>query len=59
MPAVPIDPYDLKPVRFSVVAGQPTVYCVGQDAQDGGGTTDAARSPRSGDVLLRLSGKRE
>jgi RNA polymerase sigma factor (sigma-70 family) len=59
MPAVPIDPYDIQPVRFSVVAGQPTVYCVGQDAQDGGGTTDAARSPQSGDVLLRLFGKPE
>jgi RNA polymerase sigma factor (sigma-70 family) len=49
-----VDPYDSQPVRFSVVDGQPTVYCLGQDGRDGGGATDAARSPQSGDVLLRL-----
>jgi hypothetical protein len=49
-----VDPYDSQPVRFSVVDGQPTVYCIGQDGRDGGGATDAARSPQSGDVLLRL-----
>jgi RNA polymerase sigma factor (sigma-70 family) len=52
--AVPLDPYDLQPIRFAVIDGQPTVYCLGQDGKDGGGTTDAARSPQSDDVLLRL-----
>ena len=54
IPADLRDPYDLQPVRLAVVDGQPTVYCVGQDGKDDGGTTDAARSPQSGDVLMRL-----
>ena len=54
IPALRLDPYDLQPIRFAVVDGQPTVYCLGHDGKDGAGTTDAARSPQSGDVLLRL-----
>jgi RNA polymerase sigma factor (sigma-70 family) len=51
---VPIDPYDDRPIRFAVVGGQPTVYSIGQDGRDDGGTVDNFRSPNSGDVLLRL-----
>ena len=54
LPAVPVDPYDGRPVRFAVVAGQPTVYSIGQDGRDDGGKTDNARTPDSGDTLLRL-----
>ena len=55
LPAVPLDPYDAQPIRFTVVDGQPTVYSVGQDGRDDGGKTDNTRTPDSGDLLLRLS----
>ncbi len=54
LPAVPLDPYGALPVRFTVVDGQPTVYSVGQDGRDDGGKIDNARTPDSGDLLLRL-----
>jgi RNA polymerase sigma factor (sigma-70 family) len=54
MPTVPLDPYDGQPIRFSVLDGQPTVYALGQDGRDGGGTNDSTGSSRPGDVLLRL-----
>jgi RNA polymerase sigma factor (sigma-70 family) len=53
-PSVPVDPYDGRPIRFAVVDGQATVYAVGQDGRDDGGRIDNARTPDSGDVLLRL-----
>jgi hypothetical protein len=52
--AVPIDPYDGAIFRYAIVDGQPTVYSIGQDGKDDGGKQDNARSPASGDVLLRL-----
>ncbi len=54
LPAVPVDPYAARPIRFAVVDGQPTVYSIGQDGRDDGGKTDNARTPDSGDLLLRL-----
>ena len=54
LPSVPVDPYDGRPIRFAVVQGQPTVYAIGQDGRDDGGRIDNARTPDSGDVLLRL-----
>jgi hypothetical protein len=56
LPAVPLDPYDRRPIRFAVVEGRPTVYAIGQDGRDDGGRTDNSRTPDSGDVLLRLPG---
>ena len=56
LPAVPTDPYDERPIRFSVVEGQPTVYSIGPDGRDDEGQTEAIRSPYLGDVLLRLPG---
>jgi hypothetical protein len=53
-PSVPLDPYDRRPIRFAVVDGRPTVYAIGQDGRDDGGRVDNARTPDSGDVLLRL-----
>ena len=55
LPAVPVDPYDSRPIRFAVVDGQPTVYSIGQDGRDDGGKIDNVRTPDSGDLLLRLS----
>jgi hypothetical protein len=54
LPAALLDPYDDRPIRFAIVDGQPTVYAVGQDGRDDGGTIDNSRTPDSGDVLLRL-----
>ncbi len=54
LPAVPVDPYDSRTIRFAVVNGEPTLYSIGQDGRDDGGKTDNARTPDSGDVLLRL-----
>ena len=52
--SVPIDPFDGRPIRFTIFDGQPTVYSVGQDGRDDGGRIDNSRTPDSGDVLLRL-----
>ncbi len=56
-PSVPIDPDDGRPIRFAVVDGRPTVYAIGQDGRDDGGRVDNARTPDSGDLLLRLPGR--
>ena len=53
-PAVSLDPYDRRPIRFAVVAGRPTVYAIGQDGRDDGGRVNNARTPDAGDVVLRL-----
>jgi RNA polymerase sigma factor (sigma-70 family) len=52
--SIPIDPFDGRPIRFTIFEGQPTVYAVGQDGRDDGGRIDNARTPDNGDVLLRL-----
>jgi RNA polymerase sigma factor (sigma-70 family) len=54
LPSLPVDPYDRRPIRFAIVGGQPTVYSVGQDGRDDGGRIDNARTPDSGDLVLRL-----
>jgi len=38
--AVPLDPFDGKPMRFSPV--KKVIYTVGEDLTDSGGTTEAA-----------------
>jgi RNA polymerase sigma factor (sigma-70 family) len=53
-PRVPVDPYDDQSIRFAVVDGQPTVYCLGNDGKDDGGRIEAIGAPNPGDVLLRL-----
>lgn len=53
--AVPIDPYDGKPMRLAVIDGQLVVYSVGKDGKDDGGLTDSDRDMRpAGDLLYRL-----
>jgi hypothetical protein len=52
--SIPIDPYDGKPIRFRIVDGQPTVYCVGPDGQDDGGKSEMRGASGKGDILLRL-----
>ncbi len=38
---VPIDPYDGKPLRLSIVGGQLVIYSVGKDGKDDGGRVDS------------------
>ena len=54
LPSAPVDPYDGLPIRFANVRGELTVHSVGQDGVDDGGRIDNARTPDSGDLLLRL-----
>ena len=58
MPAVPVDRFDGRPLRYRVIDGRPLVYSVGADRDDDGGRTpvdtrgrperDLARIPKSG-----------
>jgi hypothetical protein len=53
--AVPVDPYDGKPMRLALLHGQPVVYSVGRDGKDDGGQVDSDRDQRpSGDLIYRL-----
>jgi hypothetical protein len=53
--AVPIDPYDGKPMRLAVIGGEPVIYSVGKDGKDDGGLKDSDRDMRpAGDLLYRL-----
>ncbi len=49
---VPLDPYDGQPMRYAVVAGQPTIYSVGRDRNDHGGKIDEEFGKRPGDYLF-------
>ena len=51
--AVPIDPYDGKPMRLAMLDGEPVVYSVGRDGKDDGGRIDANRDMRPGDLIYR------
>jgi hypothetical protein len=55
--AVPIDPFDGKPVRFN--REKATAYCVGPDLLDGGGECDFERPYKGKDVGLRVDGDGE
>lgn len=53
--AIPVDPYDGRPMRLAVIDGQPVVYSVGKDGVDDGGRVDSNLDMRpSGDLLYRL-----
>ncbi len=53
--AVPLDPYDGKPLRYRHVKDGVVIYSVGQDAADNGGNIDLERPGLSGvDVGVRL-----
>ena len=54
--AVPVDPFDGKPMRLTALDGQPVVYSVGRDGKDDGGQIDSDRDQRpSGDLIDRLT----
>jgi hypothetical protein len=53
--AVPVDPYDGKPMRLTLLNGQPVVYSIGRDGKDDGGQVDSDRDQRpAGDLIYRL-----
>jgi hypothetical protein len=52
LPAVPLDAYDGKPLRFQRSGHELVVYSVGEDLQDNGGTGDDAGKP---DLVLRVT----
>jgi hypothetical protein len=54
MKAVPIDPYDGKPLRLVMLDGEPVVYSVGRDGKDDGGQKDSKLDTQAGDLLYRL-----
>ena len=53
--AIPIDPYDGRPMRMAVLDGQPVVYSVGKDGRDDGGQKDSKYDTLPGDLIYRLS----
>ena len=50
----PIDPYSGQPLRFTTVAGRPTIYSVGKDMKDDGGLADWKFGAQPGDYLFVL-----
>jgi hypothetical protein len=52
--AVPVDPYDGKPMRLAAVGGELIVYSVGKDGRDDGGQKDSKFDMQPGDLLYRL-----
>lgn len=54
MPAVPVDPYDGKPMRMALVEGTPVVYSIGKDGVDDGGLVDSKFDAQPGDQLYKL-----
>jgi hypothetical protein len=53
VPAVPLDPFDGKPMRLVFVEGKPVVYSVGKDGRDDGGLRDSDNDRRGGDLTFR------
>jgi hypothetical protein len=45
LPDIPIDPFDGRPLRYTVQGGRYVVYSVGRDGVDNGGQGDAAGEP--------------
>jgi hypothetical protein len=55
LPAVPLDPFDGKPLRFVTRTNGVTVYSIGQDGKDDGGAdANASTNRQNGDVVFRL-----
>jgi hypothetical protein len=47
LPAVPVDQYDGKPLRYKLIDGKPLLYSVGCDGKDDGGVRPAPLTPGS------------
>ncbi|MCC6949886.1 MAG: hypothetical protein IT433_00415 [Phycisphaerales bacterium] len=54
MPSVPLDPFDGKPMRYSLSGGVATLYSIGADAKDDGGVPPATESGKKNVNSLRL-----
>ncbi|WP_165246905.1 hypothetical protein [Paludisphaera soli] len=55
LPAVPVDPFPLAPMKATVIDGRPVVYSIGPDGVDDKGRNDSnlGRRPQ-GDLVFRL-----
>ncbi len=55
LPAVPVDPFSLAPMKAAVIDGRPVVYSIGPDGVDDKGRNDSdlGRRPQ-GDLVFRL-----
>lgn len=52
--AVPLDPYDLQPIRLARRPDGIVIYCIGVDRIDDGGAIASDGAARAGDVGIRL-----
>lgn len=57
LPAVPLDPFNHKPLHAALVAGVPVVYSVGGDGKDDGGAKETLTGKDPGDIVLSLKQK--
>jgi hypothetical protein len=52
---VPLDPYANEPMKFVLLDGTPTVYALGKDRRDDGGTVDWKYGQQPGDFLFAMT----
>ncbi len=52
--AVPLDPYDGKPLRTARINGETVVYSVGKDGRDDRGAVDSKNETQPGDLVYSL-----
>jgi len=52
--AVPVDPFDGKPLRMTVADGGPVLYSVGPDGKDDGGAELDKSEGKTGDITFCL-----
>jgi hypothetical protein len=52
--AIPMDPYDGRPMRTALLEGRPAVYSVGKDGLDDGGLKDSKYDTQPGDLIYRM-----
>ncbi len=52
--AIPMDPYDGKPMRVAVLGSPRVIYSVGRDGRDDGGQKDSKFDTVPGDLLYRV-----
>ena len=56
--AVPLDPFDGKPMRLGTFEGKPAVYSVGKDGRDDGARLDSVRDQFPGDLIFQVPAPR-
>jgi len=54
MPDVPIDPFSDRPLRMTVIGGEPVIYSVGADGQDDKALLECKGGRQPEDIIFRL-----